>query len=191
MTEEVCKLIASEIEALNLEYLDRVEGAVTRAKIKHNDKEVYFPFAHGVDTCDYDHAVVPDEKLKSVLWMEPGAAGIAPGANAAMIGAFTVRVRVVCWLNLRKLGTRNRDLTTQIERDFIEHMKGLRSQNSQVRVVGINFEQVAAKNIGEVFGRYSFKDEVQWHFGKYDYFAHDYQVRFTANCSPTINAEVC
>jgi hypothetical protein len=123
--------------------------------------------------------------------MEPGEVQRSTQGSAAIRGAYQVPIRVIGWVNLKKLGTTDRALTAQIEAALIQQIESLRGTgDGTVSIVSINYARTVEKSLA-IFNRYSFRTDLQWWFGKYDYFAQDYGVTFTITCEPTVTAEVC
>ena len=185
MTEELCNVIKDNLTG---DYIDRIEGAVTRVSIKTDKGLKYFPFTHSTATCTKDNAVIPDESFKSVIWFEPSA--VKPAVSGTL-EFYTCDVRMIGWLNLPKLGTNERSLTAQIEAALIGQMKGLKGTvGTVVNIASVQFIQAPSKSLS-IFSKYSFNEDTPYYFGDFDFFAHDYRVAFTVSCTPTINDEIC
>lgn len=183
MIEAVCTLINDSITGA---YFGRKAGAVTRVGIDQGGKKVYFPFDHATKDCNKDNAVHPDEQYKMVSWFETGEVEAVQGVQA-----FVAQVRLIGWLNLPKLGTRDRTLTGQIESDIINQMNRLKGiSNGAVRISRVSFVKALKKDL-TLFQNYSFKEDTNYFFGDFDFFGHVYNVAFTIDCQEVITTEIC
>lgn len=182
MTEEVCQYIADKLKALPYDYLDRIEGSATRARFKDKEGVKYYPFTHDASDCTKGHAITPDEKRNTVLWMEAGDVRPVEVRGRQIKGLFVMSFRLLGWVNLKKL-EEDRDFTGEIESTLIHEIEKISGSNTaDLKIDKVQWVRTPEKSVS-LFNRYSFREDMQWWFGDYDYFAQDYEVRFTYGCN--------
>lgn len=172
---------------------DRVEGLATPAKITSNGQsDVVFPFAHGVTECSHSTKITPDDKFRSVLWMESGGQIEAGEMN----GMYRARIDVLCWLNLKKLGAYvddkpDRTASAVIANELIESFRKVKVRTGNVHIQKVRLDRVLDKNLS-LFSKYTFKEDLNWWFGAYDYFGVRLIVDFAPGCDVfELGTEVC
>ena len=127
MQREICEILKAEIEAINLDWFDRVCGMVETISEKvavvgggTNVKQYPAYRNAGQRGCnaanDYTRCI-PETALRSLLYMEANEP--QQTAHTFKYDEFTMRVNIVLWLNLKKLNPSYMDAS-----DFVDELMG-------------------------------------------------------------------
>lgn len=181
--------IAEIIKGLvvNLPFVERIAGLVKVAtKVETTDAgtvKKLFPVACNVTNADCMSGkykpLVPDSNTKSVLYFEDFGSqslGVEKG-----YWHFRSTVRLVCWLNLQKLGVNNCEFSSMAATKIIATLPiGYMNYGNiiKARIVAISEPEKSSA----IFSRYTYNEEqLQYLLYPYDYFALnitlEYQVR--------------
>jgi hypothetical protein len=129
--------------------------------------------------------LMPDSKYKSVMYFEDG--GVTPGDNNARDFSFESNLKLVCWLNLKKLGKTGCS-NTALAIVTILNTIPTRTFNSGIYTriqVTITGEEVKSP---QIFSKYTYDEEKnQFLIHPYDYFALNVSVKFNVSKSCITN----
>lgn len=139
------------------------------------------------------HHLVPDSSLKSLIYFEDG--GATPIGKSSRGMKFSGRMRLICWLNLNKLGQTSCNASVYPMAQVIKLLDEIKNANTapitamSVREIGI-VEKSAA-----IFSKYTYREEKnQFLLYPYDYFALDltveYEIPFACINDDWINTEI-
>lgn len=202
MIRDLSNILLGRITTAAPAWLDKYAG-LTRAistKLK-GAKPQTWPIAYGVtdpQECDQDgtpvNAMLPDEKYKSVLWIECDQ---FPRRLPQNIGQplWQVRFRVIVWLNGNKL---KREDDTRVGLADVAYQNLVSALESNNEDVG-NYKCINTEVIGSgpatgpaIFSRYTFNEtRSQYLHFPFDFFALDVSMEFVAprNCEEELIAE--
>ncbi|MGH1338317.1 MAG: hypothetical protein ACRBFS_19490 [Aureispira sp.] len=176
-------------------WVDRYAGLVQKLEKRTSDNKstVTYPVACNVINANCGtkppfEALVPDDRASSIVyWEELTSMTTSPlldsksGANWNGWVRSKGRARVVVWANLKKLGISEctlppssylelqRTLTIETNIALPVDVNGV-AQNGSLKVFPF---RVAPKDVNEVFGKYTYKKNVNYYLKPYDYFALD------------------
>lgn len=141
--------------------------------------------------------MVPDSKYKGILYFEDK--GITQTSKAySMMYGFNSNLRLVCWLNNKKVGA---DQTTNYLSTYA--MADLTDKLTSFFQGGDIFKNVKAQVTGiaiqdkEIFSKYDYDDKITAYLqGEYTFFSIDFSVNFLIpkKCSfpfPTLETSIC
>lgn len=186
MIYQLSNIIAERIDG---EWTDRKVGLVQVVKVREGQS---LPFECGVTEaeCTKTKAVVPDEKFKSVFWMEFDSEPSFQYQGEVTKGE--VKLSLIVWLNGKKLGYVGCDLTSKIMSDLLRQVKSWGSFNSGL------FNTVKVEVIGQrpkdfqIFRKYGANEDFRFYLKPYDFFALRLKVTFVAHCTEfELGDEVC
>lgn len=183
-------IIASQIKdaiVANVTWADRVVGMVRTARRysgADNSIEQRFPVSCDVSERDClqanakQHHVVPDSKLKALIYFEDHGA-IPSGIQSSRGINYISSITLICWMNLNKLGQTSCSASAFAQAQLIEIIKKVRI----ARIDPINSIVVSEISIQEksaaIFSRYTYNEsDLQYLLYPYDYFALDIKVNF-------------
>jgi hypothetical protein len=144
------------------------------------------------------HHVVPDDKLKALIYFEDGGAVPTGQGNRGLI--FTSTIKLVCWMNLKKLGQTSCSASAFAEIQLIELLNGLGVVNlnpnygipiNAVKVTEISIDPKTAA----IFSKYTYDEtKVQYLTYPSDYFSFTLKIQFEVpkGCvdNDWVNAEI-
>jgi len=128
------------------------------------------------------HHVVPDQKLQALIYFEDGGASPTDRSTRGII--MTSTIKLICWLNLNRLGQTSCSASALAEIQLIELLDRLPPVNlnaaygvplNGVKVVQISVDQKDAR----IFSKYTYDEsKSQYLIYPYDYFALTLRVQF-------------
>lgn len=141
--------------------------------------------ARCLETGKYTH-LVPDDRYKSVAYLEEqGPASIVYGGAKANEITAIQRVRLVCWLNMRRMGYDDCIGTMRFAAEALNAIKGRRAFTADA-ITGemeINRASIMEKDPQRVFSRYSYSGLSWAFFWPYDFFAVEFEARVMVNAA--------
>lgn len=167
---------------------DKLGGIATAIKTHPMHKDKTVPFGHCMGCNDGGEVLLPDDSLRSVAFWEIDS----PEERGVMRDMYEAEVSLLAWLNLHKFGSveegcTDRTITARIQKEIINEVQSVKgaSSNGAVRVSKVEFLGARRKDLS-IFSKYTFKDDVNWFFGKYDYFGLRFRVTFSVSCDAVI-----
>lgn len=129
--------------------------------------------------------LMPDSKYNSVMYFEDG--GVRPSDNSARDFSFESNLKLVCWLNLKKLGKTGCSNTALAIATILNTLP-TRTFNNGVysRIfIAVTGEEIKSP---QIFSKYTYDEEkTQYLMYPYDYFALNISVRFSISKSCITN----
>lgn len=154
------------------------------------------PFALGTETCTRENAVTPDSsKTGLIFWEDQGGVRVVDYVDQEPL--FSARVRLVGWYNLSQIGidytsspSDARQYRGKAVREIIESIDRVKLTSGTSQATAY-FQQQLPKSL-DIFSRYTFDEGTGYHFWPYDFFALDFEIRFS-QCyeATTTGAAVC
>lgn len=130
--------------------------------------------------------LVPDSLYKSVCYLEEqGPASITyTGAKANEITS-RQRVRLVCWLNMKRLGYSDTLGTMRFAAEALNAIKGRRSftVDNVSGELSITSATIMEKDPQRIFAKYSYSDLSWAFFWPYDFFAVEFEAMVMVNAA--------
>ena len=186
MNEIVASYLKTIIEPLA--FADRVAGMTRTVSMSQ-------PAASGTGTvtkkfpvsCDVSHRdcisnkqhhLVPDSKLKSLIYFEDN--GASPNGKTSRGLTFTGSIRLVCWLNNDKLGVTGCNSSSYATAQLVTLLLQVKNINGQTPLNLITVDDIAIpRKDSSIFSRYSYNELTnQYLLYPYDYFALDLTVTY-------------
>jgi hypothetical protein len=131
------------------------------------------------------HHVVPDSKLKALIYFEDS--GAVPAGKTPRGLAYTATIKLVCWMNLPKLGHSSCSVSALAMTQLIEVLDGIGKTTSvnlfadygvpinSVKVTEISIDPKSAS----IFSKYTYDEtKTQYLMYPYDYFSLTLKVSF-------------
>jgi len=180
-------------------YVDRLAGVVQVAEKKDISKKISrFPIACNVSglDCGEDgllNFLIPDDRKKSVIYLEDLSGALFLGRKGNDLN-YNCRIRLIGWLNLKKLGHENDcSVTAKVVAHIITRLESSQQFNdapfTRISITAVNQQQKSPV----IFNKYTYVQSLtQFLMHPFDYFAIDFVVNFTINknCVPEFNANV-
>ncbi len=200
MTTDIADILKSQINALP--FIDKLAGLVKTVVISDQNEsgqkiKKSFPIACNVsgDECVNNGAykdLTPNNSYKSVLYFEEAGGTQLTGIERGKMH-FRSQVRLVGWLNLKKMGLTDCQYSSTAVLQIIRELSAMIQPGNygnkyiHLRVTGINeIEKSSA-----IFGRYTYDESInQYLVYPFDYFALNISVEFSVNPSCIENEEI-
>lgn len=187
-------LITSEIKTKlqGLDLVEKIAGLVTPTTIEVEGGQLWtFPISNDVagqqcfESGKYMD-LVPNSDHKSVIYLEEQRPLTNTGYEEKQVMRFETVVRVVCWLNLAKLGVSDGTKTSQVSMTIIDN---LLENNGIIPITDPNFTNAKlylemdaqAMRNPNIFSRYSYSQFGSHLIYPYDYFAIDFKCKLLVN----------
>lgn len=172
-----------------LPFADKVGGLVEVAKVK--DKKIPVTCDYCYDKCIGNETyleMIPEAHLKSLFYFENDNGVKNVLQRGCCTNIYETDLRLVGWVNLKKLGVKDCFATTQIIQTIIKQIQcndcvELKQPYSRINIVDVS---VLNKN-PNIFLKHNFKDNFR--FSPYDYFALNIKVQFILNADCIIDFE--
>lgn len=190
MTQDIADIVKGYITSLG--FVDKISGlsrSITFETQNENGQTIRktIPIACNVTHADclkgrYED-LIPDSKYKSLIYFEE-LNGARLVDNTPRDFSFEATLRLVCWLNLKKLGESDCSISSLALTNILNVLPGSYFNN------GI-YTRILIEIIGEVkkdkaiFGQYTYDDaKKQYLMYPFDFFALDLKVSFSVsrNC---------
>jgi len=179
-------------------YVDRLAGVVQTA-VDKSDKGIInkFPVACDVNgvSCDEGGRIkdlIPNDAKKSVIYFEDLGGSLFQTKSGNDL-KFTSRIRLVGWLNLKKLGKDDCSVTAKVVAHLITRMESTKEINyppfTRLKIKVLNQVPKSAA----IFSKYTYaQTRAQFLIYPFDYFAIDFLVTYSINknCVPEFDAGV-
>ena len=188
MNVEIADIIKGKIDTLP--FVDRITGLVKAISYKENKGEKgiitkTFPVGCGVTHADCLKGkftdLIPNSAYKSIIYFEDG--GVIPASNNQQTFAFESRLKLVCWLNMQKLGKTSCGISGLALGAILKQLPtNYFNEGSFDRIqIQMTGEDIKAASI---FSKYTYDEtETQYLMYPYDYFAMNFVTKFTLNKS--------
>jgi len=183
MNNEIAAILNTYLD--DLPFSDRMAGVVKVISVFGGTAERAVKKTIPVD-CDVTHAdcmrgkyqdLVPNSKYKSISYFEDGGAKLI--SNNQRDFTFQSNLRLVYWLNLKKLGKTDCNLSALAVTNVLNILPTGPFNNGIYSRIRININQEIVKNAA-IFSKYSYDESVvQYLMYPYDYFALDLTIDFT------------
>lgn len=188
----------------DINFIERYGGIVQAvSRVRENGVDI-FPVSRYVSVSDcFDNGryrdLVPDDSYKSVAyWEQRGSSEITPIGPKGLLWRISQTMRLVCWLNLAKMGLTDYDAVDQLE---LYAIKAIHGQSGDVNTsLGYKFSynvisfRTVPREAQAVFKPYSYQDQQQAYFWPNGFFAVDFTIRaeLAAGCivEPELGAEI-
>lgn len=177
---------------IGLPFVDRIAGIVQTAVDKTQDSDNKFVIKRFPVSCDVTNKdcedntnrlsdLIPNDTKKSIFYFED----IGGVSFVNQIGAnmnFVASVRLVAWLNIKKLGKTDCSITSLIVANVIrEYNKQKTFNENPFTRIKIKVEKQVIKD-ANIFAKYTYNQHnTQYLTYPFDYFALDLKVEFSIN----------
>ena len=192
MLFNLIEVLKTRIEGENLTYIDKLAGLVT---VRHVDKPTSttssiqrsYPIYCGLnDQCETSKQMplIPDHKIKSLFYFEDLRGITVNDINGGFIN-YTATVRLVGWVNPKKLGSTDCNITAPIQTDLINILMSKTVNSGIYQKIKVRGISIPTKN-ESIFLNYKYSDKFVTLLDKpYDYFAIDMSIEFSMhkNCA--------
>lgn len=177
-------------------WADKYAGMVRIAtRTTESGLKQYFPVACNVTETECNAGryidLIPNDGKKSVMYFED-AGGVQYKTRTGSIYTYTANLRLVCWLNLKKLGLTDCSATPGAIGDILRALPGKVTPADAspygLSNVIISYNGEEKKDVS-IFSKYSYNEaQTQYLLYPYDYFALNISVDFSMNenCLPTL-----
>lgn len=136
-----------------------------------------------------ERQLVPNESKKSIIYFEDFGTTVDTGKNVSTrVTAYNANIRLVCWLNKRKL---NEDKYNELTAFCITEITKRLVKGKAINMLGITRLFLTVSRIpiqdAQIFSRYNYDEaELQYLRPPFEYFAIDFNARFATigNCLP-------
>ena len=186
MTGALAAILLTHLQGLP--FADRLAGLVRTVTITGEDgKRKAFPVACNVTNADCTAGryqdLVPDSSRKSVMYFEDGGTvltGLLKGDPQ-----FRSTIRLIGWLNLKKMGLTDCDFATTAITNIIKNLPWAEFNSPangfvRVKLTGLNVLEKSSA----IFSRYTYDEAVtQYLLYPYDYFGLNLTVEYTVRRS--------
>jgi len=197
MIHKIGEILRDKIK--DFTYVDKIAGVVQTAMDKGENGQIdKFPVACDVIGADCEEAggrlldLIPDDTKKSIIYFEDLGGAIFQGKERNNL-EFTSRIRLVGWLNLKKLGQTDCGVTAKVVAHLITRLESSKKENyDPFTRLSISVQSQVSKQ-PSIFARYTYdQTRKQFLIFPFDYFAIDFIVRYSINenCVPEFNAGV-
>lgn len=141
--------------------------------------------------------LVPNDKYRSVVYWEDLTGLQDAGQYIRLSGGrsfmgFQATLRMVCWLNAKKLGYEGCDNTPEFIQDAMKVINGidLKQITSPIRIRRISLQvmDILPKDHNAIFSKYSYSGNSGLFIYPFDYFALNVrlQVQMSSDCAPVL-----
>lgn len=191
MTNEIAQVLVSYLSSLP--FKDKIGGFVRAATFENGDGEKLVKKTIPIDCnatvtqCNSGKFTdfVPDAKYKSIIYFEDLGTNKYNENNTADF-CFETRLRLVCWINQKKIGNTACSISTAAVIAILKLLPLDKYTNSGIfNRIRISFdgELIKDKNI---FSKYTYDESViQYLMPPFDYFALNFTVKYCVNSSCT------
>ena len=196
----------------NLYWVDRYAGiarAITRERVVVSPDNEYqatiaesFPAGRDIDVKQcWENGLyldlVPNDKYKSVVYWEDLTGLQEAGQYVRLSGGrsftgYQATLRMVCWLNVQKLGYDGYEKTTDLLQDAMKAINSVdfKGITSPVRIRRLTMQvmDILPKDHNSIFSRYSYAGDASLFMHPFDFFALNVrtQVQLSSDCVPLL-----
>lgn len=193
MTNDIADIIKSKIEGLP--FVDRLAGLVKVLTISEETdlgkKRKSFPVACNVSASECNNIsklkdLTPDSSKRSVMYFEEFGGTVMTGTDRNYL-LFRSSVRLVCWLNLKKMGLTDCGWSSTAVLSIMKELSSMtQPANYNNKYIQLQVKQInEAEKSPLIFSKYTYDEASnQYLIYPYDYFAINITVEFkiNANC---------
>jgi hypothetical protein len=183
----------------NFSYVNKIAGVVQTAVDKGTDGKVdRFPVACNVIGADCEEVggrlldLIPDDTKKSIFYFEDLGGAVFQEKKGDDL-EFISRIRLVGWLNLKKLGQTDCGITAKVVAHLITRMESTNQINyTPFTRLTIKVQNQVSKQ-PTIFSKYTYaQTKAQFLIFPFDYFAIDLIVKYSINknCVPEFDAGI-
>lgn len=198
MTNEISDILKNQIS--ELPFIDRLAGLVRPVTINEETdsgkKRKSFPVACNVSAQDCVTSgkyqdLVPNSSRKSVIYFEEAGGTRMTGIERNEIN-FTSTVRLVGWLNLKKMGLTDCNWSATAILQIIKELSVLLQPHNSGMFLHVKITEISeAEKSNAIFSKYSYDEAVtQYLIYPYDYFALNLTIKFSINKNCIEAAEI-
>ncbi|WP_437918585.1 hypothetical protein [Sphingobacterium sp. LRF_L2] len=183
----IAKIIKDRLSTLP--YFDRVAGLVQTITKEANDtgKIVKFPVEVNVGELKALDAMVPDDQIKGLFYLEDG--GIKSDGN----NDWTSDLTLVCWFCPKKIAKEVDAVSANALADITGALKSFINE-SPVSRLKVNVASIPARDAA-IFSKYNYSEtQTQYLMPPYDFFALKLKCSFRLNSDclePLTEPEIC
>lgn len=187
-------LNAGMSKAISRDQYVETESGAKAATVKES-----FPIAWNTDqnTCwqtgEYMD-LMPNDKYKSVVYWED-LSGLQLKEIRSISGKrslqwYEARLRMVCWLNVKKMGYQSGEQISSLQLDVIKTLNGYEVNDItnpiKIKSMAVSLLDIPQKDSKNIFGKYTYGNRDDLFMYPYDYFAIDFKVIISlgGNCDP-------
>lgn len=183
MTADIAAILRSYVD--NLSFVDKIGGLVKPLALVRTDGEKVVRKTIPID-CNVTHAqcikgrytdLVPDSRYKSVIYFED--AGTSKLNDGRGDFSFQSNLKLVCWLNLKKLGKDNCSVSALAIASILDVIPNKYINSSPYTRILITCTGEDPKTPA-IFSKYTYDENaIQYLMYPYDYFSLNFQVKYT------------
>lgn len=202
MVGTIIKRIHDTVTAMS--WVDRYAGLVETVSRDGKDGRESYPVSCDVDMkkCWENNQyldLMPNSTYKSVVYWE-ALTGLTNVYDTRIsrdrhIITYESTVRLVAWLNMKKLGYDKLEGTSKLQQDAMVALNGLSIGNENIGGVlmfGAAFtaSEILRRDHAVIFGKYHYGNKVDLFMYPYDFFAINFKIRIRLNhdCVPALVA---
>jgi len=185
MNYEIGTILGSYISPLN--FVERLSSVVRPLSFVTGTEEKPIKKVYPIDcntsykdctTASKKHTdLVPNSKFKSIHYFEDN--GVGTIASTQRDFRFESKVRLVGWLNLKKLGKTDCSISSKAVLQIINALPSGRFNSGEFKNIQITSISEAPKT-SAIFGKYTYDETViQYLMYPFDYYALDITIQFT------------
>lgn len=200
MTNDIAEILKDKIAGLP--FVDRITGLVKTLSFREtlengSSKLKSYPIACNVTAGDCVNTgkyqdLVPNSSKKSVIYFEEAGGTIMTGVNGKLMN-FRSNIRLVCWLNLKKMGLTDCQWSSTAVLQVIRELSDLitpANYDSKYIHLKVTAISEAEKSVA-IFSRYTYDEPVnQYLIYPFDYFALNITIEFSVNKNCIQDAEI-
>ncbi len=182
MNNDIAEIIKGYIE--DKSYVDRIKGVVKTLELHLEGKIVRYPIACDVDYKECKRSsvyldLVPDSKKKSVFYFEEEGSRVVERKGRFI--KMQSSLRLIGWLNIKKLGYETCSITSEIISDIIKTLPSTPFNTGKYIGMNIQVTSQMPKN-SSIFGKYTYNESQMQHLMyPFDFFALNLTVDYDIN----------
>lgn len=170
------------------DWVDRKSGAVR--VVKDGDNRKPYGIVQDGSDCNAKILMSPDESYKSVMYMETdGNISTVPMEGGHSI--CTASVRLVVWLNGKKLGDNSGNVSHDIIQDIMRQIKSWGSFSLvDYNNVKVSIESIEPKDFTRTFGKYGADEGFRFYVKPHDFLSMRLKITFVPFCTTFSSGDV-
>lgn len=186
MVYDICEILKGYLTGLP--FTDIVAGLAVESTYKDKGLEKTLPYYCGFESgCDSDYTkLIPNKETKSILYFEEviGASQVGRRANGQK--TFSTSVNLIGWLNKKKLGETNCQISSTYMYSIMEALPEKRFDNGifrNIRITSININP----RLPQILKKYTYTDKNDFMLKSgYDYFSLRIDLQYDVNTACVI-----
>ncbi len=192
MNELIASILKTQIEDTNLCFVDKIAGLVkpvTMTILRDQAKiDKVFPVACNITEADCIAGkykdLIPTSNYKSVIYFEDKGTSFGKQIGSSL--ECVSYLKLVCWLNLRALGSTECSISALAMANIINAMPKTYFNSDPIIKAMITYESEQTKD-KSIFSQYSYEEkDTQYLMYPYDYFAINIRVSYMLNLNCNI-----